>query len=80
MRVCSVRVATNIRRQLCNIIRHLGFFSNLLKGRLLGSSENPFQSAYVVDVQVETVDGRPALYKVIDIHDTISRSGAEDAA
>ena len=56
------------------------FATEALKRRLLSSSENPFQSAYVIDVQVETVDGRPALYKVLDIHDTIARPGAENAA
>ncbi len=56
------------------------FATEALKGRLLSSSENPFQSAYVVDVQVETVGGRPALYKVLEIHDTIASPSAEDAA
>ncbi|MCX5815689.1 MAG: hypothetical protein NTX75_05525 [Proteobacteria bacterium] len=36
--------------------------------------ENPFKSAYIVDVQVETIQGKPVVYKILDIHERIDRS------
>lgn len=40
---------------------------------LLESGENPFRSAYIVDVFVETVSGKPALYKVLTFHDRLEK-------
>ena len=32
------------------------------------SSQNPFLTGYIVDVMVETVRGRPVLYKILAYH------------
>jgi hypothetical protein len=36
--------------------------------------DNPFTSAYVVDVEVETIRNKPALYKVISVQERIDKS------
>ncbi len=40
---------------------------------LLESGENPFRSVYIVDVFVETVTGKPALYKVSAFHERLDK-------
>lgn len=35
--------------------------------------ENPFKSAYVVDVEIETIQGKPTLYKIMGVHDRIDK-------
>jgi len=47
------------------------FAPDSMKTNLLYKEENPFKSAYIVDVWVETVEGKPALYKVVGYHDRI---------
>ncbi|MDY0270410.1 hypothetical protein [Trichloromonas sp.] len=42
-----------------------------IKAKMLLDAENPFIHAYVVDVVVETINDRPALYKIIDVHEKI---------
>lgn len=42
-----------------------------IKAKMLLDAENPFIHAFVVDVIVETVNERPALYKIIDVHEKI---------
>jgi hypothetical protein len=49
------------------------FDNESLKSKLLLEAPFPFSLAYIVDVDVETIDGRPALYKVLALHGTISR-------
>jgi hypothetical protein len=44
------------------------FVNESIKAKILSSSENPFTLAYVVDVAVETIKGKPALYRILDIH------------
>lgn len=44
------------------------------KAKVIGVEGNPFRNAYVVDVRVETVENKPALYVVLRIHSTISRT------
>lgn len=41
------------------------------KKLLLSSEGNPFQGGFLVDVSVETINGKPALYKVLSIHEHI---------
>jgi len=43
------------------------------KAEMILSDPNPFLSAYIVDVFVDTVRGRPALYKIIRLHDRIEK-------
>ena len=40
---------------------------------MLFEDKNPFRMAYVVDVSVETIEGRPALYNVLAVHDKFER-------
>lgn len=49
------------------------FDDERLKAKMLLESAFPFSMAYIVDVDVETIDGRPALYKVLAIHGTVPR-------
>lgn len=50
------------------------FANDELKSRILLDEPFPFSKAHIVDVSVETVDGRPILYKVLRLHDTIDRA------
>jgi hypothetical protein len=43
------------------------FISEGVKGKIL--RENLFDTAYIVDVAVETINGRPMLYKILELHD-----------
>ncbi len=47
------------------------FESDDLRSRILFSDENPAIKAFLVDVVVQTIDGRPAAYKVLELHDVI---------
>ena len=49
------------------------FSSEDIKKGILDSPENPFQRVFVVDVEVKTVDGKPALYKVLALKDSFDR-------
>lgn len=41
-----------------------------LKKEILAGSENPFKMAYIVDVEVETIRNKPAVYKITNLHDS----------
>lgn len=43
--------------------------SDTLKAKMVLSERNPFNEAFIVDVVVETVNGRVAMYKIIEMHD-----------
>ncbi len=47
--------------------------SDAIKLQMIFEQENPFKEAYIVDVVVETIKGKPALYKIIAIHDKFER-------
>jgi hypothetical protein len=50
------------------------FASEALKTKVLHPDEgSPFDQSYIVDVDVETVHGKPALYKVKDVHGAIEQ-------
>ncbi len=49
------------------------FLSDSIKGKILSAAENMFHMAYVVDVAVETIQGRPSLYRILELHDVIER-------
>ena len=42
-----------------------------IKAKMLLDAENPFIHAFVVDVAVETINDKPAFYKIIDVHEKI---------
>jgi hypothetical protein len=45
-----------------------------LKDKMLNIDQNPFHLAYVVDVKVETIEGRPAVYKIMNVHETFPKT------
>lgn len=47
------------------------FETDELKEEILNSDYNPAKKAFLVDVVILTVDGRPAAYKVMALHDVI---------
>jgi hypothetical protein len=49
----------------------LQFLSETAKQQVLSLAENPFQRAFLVDVEVHTANGRPALYRIIEVKDII---------
>jgi hypothetical protein len=51
----------------------LHFMTPEVKACILDKPENPFKMAYVVDGQVSTVEGKPALYKIAAVHETLER-------
>jgi hypothetical protein len=52
------------------------FVNESIKREIVGGDENPFRLAYVVDVEVGTINGRPLLYKVLQVHGSIERPEA----
>lgn len=44
-----------------------------IKLQMILNEENPFKEAYVVDVIVETIKSKPALYKILAVHDKFER-------
>jgi hypothetical protein len=57
------------------------FASDSIKAKMLFDEQNPFRVAYVVDVMVETINGRPALYKITALHEKFDRDdgGSNDS-
>lgn len=49
------------------------FDNPLIKEQMLKITENPFQQAYIVDVKVETIEERPVLYKITQIHESFPK-------
>ena len=50
------------------------FLTPEAKAAILDKPENPFKWAYVIDGEVSTVEGEPALYKIAAVHEAIERS------
>lgn len=50
------------------------FANDQLKAQMLFEPNHPFELAFVVDVQVETVNDKPVLYKVLKIHEQLPRN------
>jgi hypothetical protein len=44
-----------------------------VKASIIENPENPFKMAYAVDGQVDTVEGKPALYKITLVRDAFDR-------
>lgn len=44
-----------------------------LKAEMILDIENPFKEAYIVDVAVETINRKPAFYKVMALYDKVPR-------
>jgi len=43
--------------------------NDVIKMQMILEEGNPFREAYIVDVMVDTIRGKPALYKILAIHD-----------
>ncbi|HEY2713734.1 MAG TPA: hypothetical protein VGI60_14565 [Chthoniobacterales bacterium] len=55
------------------------FSNESIKTKMLLDTDNPFTHAYVVDLAVETIRGKPALYRILDVHDKIEKP-SEDSS
>lgn len=49
------------------------FLNDRIKSKILHDEPNPFKKGFIVDVSVETIQGIPKVYKVIDLYDTVDR-------
>lgn len=54
----------------------LEFVNGEVKQQIVGGDDNPFRMAYIVDVEIGTVNGRPLLYKVLAVHGSLERPEA----
>ncbi len=43
--------------------------NDAIKSQMVLEDQNPFREAYIVDVMVDTIKGKPALYKLLAVHD-----------
>ena len=49
------------------------FATDSIKLSMVLEEENPFKEAYIVDVMVETIGDKPAMYKILAVHDKMNR-------
>lgn len=47
--------------------------TDTIKLQMILNEENPFKGAFVVDVMVETIKNKPALYKILNLHEKFLR-------
>jgi hypothetical protein len=52
------------------------FADESIKAAMNLSDPNPFLSAYIVDVFVDTIKARPAVYKILGVHERIDKEAA----
>lgn len=50
------------------------FLTDDAKRKVLELPANPFQKAFLVDVDVRTAGGKPALYRIVDVKDVLDLS------
>ena len=48
-----------------------------IKAQILQPDGNPYAKGFIVDVDVETVGGRPKVYRILDVHEIIDISDEE---
>lgn len=48
---------------------NITFDNDDIKEKILHGDINPFNTAYVVDVKIQTIQDKPAAYKVVKLHD-----------
>lgn len=57
------------------IARPLIYVSELagqrIKSEILKPDGNPYQKAFLVDVDMETINGRPRAYRILEVHDVL---------
>lgn len=47
------------------------FDNEKVKRKAVWCEENPLTSGYLADISVETIQGRPVVYKILDVHDRV---------
>ena len=45
------------------------FFNETIKAKMLHTDENPFRYGYMVDVRIDTVNDRPAVYTILNVYE-----------
>lgn len=48
-----------------------------IKSEILQADGNPFQKGFIVDLDVETVNGSPRVYRIVEVHDVIDLDDEE---
>lgn len=56
---------------------NITFENDNLKEKMLHCHINPFNTAFVVDVRIQTVQGKPVAYKVLKLHDYFDINNVE---
>lgn len=56
---------------------NITFENDDLKEKMLHCHINPFNTAFVVDVRIQTVQGKPVAYKVLKLHDYFDINNVE---
>jgi hypothetical protein len=51
----------------------LAFSSDEVKRKIVDQEDNPFLKAFLVDAEVKTADGKPKLYRILDVKDVMDR-------
>ncbi|UWU86163.1 hypothetical protein N2605_06845 [Bradyrhizobium yuanmingense] len=51
----------------------LRFMSPEVKAAIVDQQDNPFKMAYIVDGEMSTIRGEPALYKIYEVHDATEK-------
>lgn len=49
------------------------FINDHIKLKMLYEEPHPFSKAFVVDVAVETINDKPVLYKILELHDVLEK-------
>lgn len=47
------------------------FMTEEVKAAIIDKPQNPFQMSYIIDGEVSTARGEPALYKIAKVHESI---------
>lgn len=55
----------------------LFFMSPAVKAEIVDKRRNPFRTTYIVDGEVSTARGQPALYKIYEVHEAITDKSKE---
>ena len=54
------------------------FDNDEIKEQMLHGDVNPFNTAFVVDVKIQTIQDKPAVYKVVKLHELIDVNDEEN--
>jgi hypothetical protein len=49
------------------------FASDAVKSEMIDRAENPFRLFYIVDVDVTEIDGKPVLYRILEVKGSMGR-------